>query len=1191
MSILISKSKSPSTLTPPPSFLYTSKFFSGELSAYSERGVGKDGKPAAGYMWAFEGKDKFGKAYSASGWVQLAGAFTHATRAKGSFILGQLEEARRASERLHPPQAGVSVTKPAITKPVATKSVATKPAAIKPVVTKSVAVPSSNPFQQGLDALGRMGDRIEKKVTSKVNQKITEVKTVIGATQQKLTAGNVTGAIGEVTQYAAKMKYTKLIGVAQAGEAIDLVNGLAKSVPGLVKQGKQTLQDIQDMRTGKTRLSKKDMAAGAFSGFGKFGYGMVSGTVDLGARILMPGQWHDIVAAKSGRLEEKLDGKYTKDMTARGIKTDSPSYKVGSDVVQGVGNLAMLVEGGVAGFKKAKAAKSLKDINAAGGIPLRAPAKVTKAYSPKTAPVGGSKPAPITLFDPAKPKLPTPKLPVTSPVKLNPALPVVASPVVTSVTQLPGTSVTVPFKPLSVKPVSVKLASAKTTGNAPSTTTVPVKDAPSTQPRPVNQTSATQTPVNSNLAIQAPATQASATPNLATPNFASQSNGGHQNGPFGGRNYHQPLHADDGSGMAGRRAEGTVNAPASNSSASNAPASNAPAPKIKPVEQIKPAETVKPAELHPSTHTNKLESALKKANIPFDPNTLLSKHINGQDHVLGSIKINGKVHSFDLILDQHGNVTPHSATKSGLVHKFQNEPFNPEFTNAKVSMPSSNSSGSVLFKSPEKISNENFTINPNPFPNPNNPAELVKAVKKNLSPTFTDANGVVYGNPEYYYHKDSGLPHPAGVPQEAVLVREIMLRHGKTNANVAENMFTFDGRTTIDQSLYSIDSNGQFVPDVPWFAGNKLGKHVQLIPAARNAARAMQPVLAEYFLPNTQMTLKSPVYRALQTYDLMTDGLINLPDDIVVNGLAEKGVGRNFGNPKTKNITNYVNSVDLNAPDGQPKEYHPPAAVRYPPNFKPTPIEGIPFVQKPIDPPWLSTPDAYPGETNQVFLQRMVRTNQQIADLGYNNGNLMSFSHQYTIGGRQQNIYRMTGKGTDIGVSNEYMPNYGEYKPNYVKALVQSAEDKANGIAPKIKYVVDSRPYKKMTMPFTKAEQATPFTEAERANLGTAEIAAGRQPRTKYVPDNRRVTGPMDEKTIYNKDGTVNLNPDPNPFGFYGGMDAGHHIPNGSILARAYWTWIDSNTGMMKIVPAQLGWSDLAPMQMPAKTPTVPPTK
>jgi hypothetical protein len=59
-----------------------------------------------------------------------------------------------------------------------------------------------------------------------------------------------------------------------------------------------------------------------------------------------------------------------------------------------------MAEGGIKGFnrikaiKKAKANKALQDLNASGGIPLNAPTKISRAFSPYTHPVGGN-PKPV----------------------------------------------------------------------------------------------------------------------------------------------------------------------------------------------------------------------------------------------------------------------------------------------------------------------------------------------------------------------------------------------------------------------------------------------------------------------------------------------------------------------------------------------------------------------------------------------------------------------------------------------------------------------------------------------------------------------------------------------------------------------------------------------------------------------------
>ena len=77
--------------------------------------------------------------------------------------------------------------------------------------------------------------------------------------------------------------------------------------------------------------------------------------------------------------------------------------------------------------------------------------------------------------------------------------------------------------------------------------------------------------------------------------------------------------------------------------------------------------------------------------------------------------------------------------------------------------------------------------------------------------------------------------------------------------------------------------------------------------------------------------------------------------------------------------------------------------------------------------PGSGMPDATPGESVNTFLERQGRAAEQMNRMNLEHGNGMTFSHQYTIAGKQDAQYRTTGDASHLGVPESYMPNYGTY--------------------------------------------------------------------------------------------------------------------------------------------------------------------
>jgi hypothetical protein len=147
---------------------------------------------------------------------------------------------------------------------------------------------------------------------------------------------NISGHYSSV--FADVTKNSRVIFVAQGGEALDLANGIVgsvKAVPQLVQQGMRDGRDIIDIHTGKKKGSYRAAAAGSTIGAGKFAYGLINIIPDLVTRVVVPGEGHTYIMKGSEKLKNKLDNEYIKAMKQVGVDAQSPSYRASSDIIQG----------------------------------------------------------------------------------------------------------------------------------------------------------------------------------------------------------------------------------------------------------------------------------------------------------------------------------------------------------------------------------------------------------------------------------------------------------------------------------------------------------------------------------------------------------------------------------------------------------------------------------------------------------------------------------------------------------------------------------------------------------------------------------------------------------------------------------------------------------------------------------------
>jgi hypothetical protein len=140
--------------------------------------------------------------------------------------------------------------------------------------------------------------------------------------------------VNQAIAFGNKLARSGIVGVAQFGEGTKFATDIVKGLNGAIKGAPKFLSDAGDVLSGRAKASKRDLAAGIVSGAGKLGYGMGGGLVDLGARIVAPGEWRDKVAEGLGKGQSSLDTSYRDNVKKVGVNPDSKGYNVASTTTQ-----------------------------------------------------------------------------------------------------------------------------------------------------------------------------------------------------------------------------------------------------------------------------------------------------------------------------------------------------------------------------------------------------------------------------------------------------------------------------------------------------------------------------------------------------------------------------------------------------------------------------------------------------------------------------------------------------------------------------------------------------------------------------------------------------------------------------------------------------------------------------------------
>jgi F0F1-type ATP synthase membrane subunit b/b' len=201
-------------------------------------------------------------------------------------------------------------------------------------------------FSQSLQStqkqLGLTPDSIQKQLNTGLAGK-TGYERFSQIADNVLTGGEKFGKkLANFNQVGGIPRNTETYKLNVLGEGINLASGLSKGIGSVINGTPKWFSDAKDLATGNQQFSKKDAAAAAFSSFGKFGYGLVSGVGDLASRVVAPGKGHEAYANASSGLQKSLDDSYRRDVAKIGVNPNSTTYKTvnnGLDVAAAVGSL------------------------------------------------------------------------------------------------------------------------------------------------------------------------------------------------------------------------------------------------------------------------------------------------------------------------------------------------------------------------------------------------------------------------------------------------------------------------------------------------------------------------------------------------------------------------------------------------------------------------------------------------------------------------------------------------------------------------------------------------------------------------------------------------------------------------------------------------------------------------------------
>jgi hypothetical protein len=168
--------------------------------------------------------------------------------------------------------------------------------------------------RQTLNKLGSVVNDLRSGNFKKVSQSIVR------------TAQNPQLANGHVKSIASVMAHSGIGGVKNFGQTMKGVADASDSLINMVKAAPKFVSDTSDLFSGRTKTSKRDVAAGSVSGTGKVLYGAAASPATSSASQMMPGYGSDFVSYTVGHFQKKLDDGYRSEVKKLGVNPDSKGY-------------------------------------------------------------------------------------------------------------------------------------------------------------------------------------------------------------------------------------------------------------------------------------------------------------------------------------------------------------------------------------------------------------------------------------------------------------------------------------------------------------------------------------------------------------------------------------------------------------------------------------------------------------------------------------------------------------------------------------------------------------------------------------------------------------------------------------------------------------------------------------------------
>jgi hypothetical protein len=204
--------------------------------------------------------------------------------------------------------------------------------------------------------LQRAGEKLGSAVNDLRTGKLDRLgQKIIRNTQPEVMNSRI-GSFGSV------MAHSGINGLSQVGQMMKTTAETTTSARKLIEAAPQFFTNTRDLVTGKTKTSKRDVAAGTVSGTGNAFYGAGTGTLNTLVNQVAPGFGSDLYNYGVGRVQQTLDNKYRQKVKQHGVNPDSKGYKASSDLAQVVTNVVIATSGKIGSTVKSRLTSALKPV-------------------------------------------------------------------------------------------------------------------------------------------------------------------------------------------------------------------------------------------------------------------------------------------------------------------------------------------------------------------------------------------------------------------------------------------------------------------------------------------------------------------------------------------------------------------------------------------------------------------------------------------------------------------------------------------------------------------------------------------------------------------------------------------------------------------------------------------------------------